>query len=74
MDKKVFLIDKSAYRKELVNNLSEKDLEEWVAEENYDDFTIIKIDANGYDNAEEAIVNELPYADTEDYYIYTFGF
>jgi hypothetical protein len=35
---------------------------------------INKIESNGYDNAEEAINNEMPYADTEDYYIYTFGF
>lgn len=75
MNKKVFLLDKSAYRKELVNNLSEKDLEEWLAEEDYDDnYTIVKIDANGYDSAEEAFINEMPFADIEDYYMFAFGF
>ena len=37
MDKKIFLIDKTSYRRELVENLTEKDLEEWVAEEDYND-------------------------------------
>ena len=75
MNKKVFLLDKSAYRKELVNNLSEKDLEEWVAEEDYDDnYTIVKIDANGYDSAEEAFINEMPFANIDDYYMFAFGF
>lgn len=75
MNKKVFLLDKSAYRKELVNNLSEKDLEEWLAEEDYEgNYTIVKIDANGYDSAEEAFINEMPFADIEDYYMFAFGF
>lgn len=75
MDKKIFLLDKSAYRKELVNNLSEKDLEEWVAEEDYDDnYTIVKIDATEYDSAEEAFINEMPFADIDDYYMFAFGF
>lgn len=74
MDKKIFLIDKSSYRKELVENLNEKDLEEWVAEDDYNDnYSIIKIDANHYSTPEEAIKEEgilFP----EDYYIFTFGF
>ena len=75
MDKKIYLLDKSAYRKELVNNLSEKDLEQWLAEEDYDDnYTIIKIDANGYDSAEEAFINEMPFADIDDYHMFAFGF
>ena len=75
MDKKIFLIDKSSYRRELVENLTEKDLEEWVAEEDYnDDYTIVKIDANGYDSVEEAFINEMPFADIDDYYVFVFGF
>ena len=75
MDKKIYLLDKSAYRKELVNNLSEKDLEEWVAEDDYNDnYTIVKIDANGYDSVEDAFINEMPFADMDDYYVFAFGF
>ena len=75
MDKKLFLLDKSYYSETMVGNLTEKDLEEWVAEEDYNsDNTIVKIDANGYDSAEEAFINERPCADIEDYYVVTFGF
>ena len=75
MDKKLFLLDKSYYSETMVGNLTEKDLEEWVAEEDYNsDNTIVKIDANGYDSAEEAFINEMPFADIEDYYVVTFGF
>lgn len=75
MDKKVFLLDKERYTEEMVANLTEKDLEKWVAEEDYnDDYTIVKIDANGYDSAEEAFVNEMPFADIDDYYVCAFGF
>ena len=75
MDKKVFLLDKERYTEEMVANLTEKDLEKWVAEEDYnDDYTIVKIDANGYDSAKEAFVNEMPFADIDDYYMFAFGF
>lgn len=75
MDKKVFLLDKSYYPQTMVDNLTEKDLEKWVAEEDYNgDYTIVKIEANGYDSAEEAIVNEMPFADMDDYYMVAFGF
>lgn len=75
MDKKVFLLDKSYYPQTMVSNLTEKDLEKWVAEEDYnDDYTIVKIEANGYDTAEEAIINEMPFADMDDYYMVAFGF
>lgn len=74
MDKKIFLLDRQHYRSEMVENLTEKDLEEWVAEEDYDDnYTIMKIDANGYNSVEEALEKEgvlFP----EDYYIFSFGF
>ena len=75
MDKKVFLLDKERYSEETAKSLSEKDLEEWVADEDYNEnYTIIKIDANGYDDVESAIVNELPFNDIDDYYIRSFGF
>lgn len=73
MDKKIFLIDKSYYRREMVNNLTEDELEDWVMEDTYEDNdTIIKIDANGYDSVELAL-NEFGF-DENDYYVFTFGF
>ena len=77
MDKKVFLLDKDYYwvPKHLLDNLTEKVLEEWVAEDDYNDNnTIIKIDANGYDSAEDAVINEMPSVDLADYYMFAFGF
>ena len=75
MDKKVFLLDKESYTEEMIGNLTEKDLEEWVAEEDYNDnYTIVKIDANGYDSPEKAFINEMPFADIDDYYMLAFGF
>jgi hypothetical protein len=75
MDKKIFLLDKDKYQEEVVANLSEKDLEEWVAEEDYNgDYTIIKIDANGYNSVQEAIKGEGLICNLEDYYVFTFGF
>lgn len=74
MDKKVFLLDKSYYSKSMVSSLSEKDLEEWLAEEDNDgSYTIVKIDANGYNSVEEAIINEMPFVNINDYYIFAFG-
>ena len=77
MDKKIFLIDKSCYRKELVENLSEKDLEEWVADNDYEgDNSILKIDANAYDSVDKAIDEEgfSSFMDLNDYYVFSFGF
>ena len=75
MYKKVFLLDKFYYAETMLDNLTEKDLEEWIAEEDYnEDYTIVKIDANGYDSAEEAIITEMPFADIDDYYVVAFGF
>ncbi len=76
MDKKVFLLDRQHYRKEQVENLTEKDLEEWVAEEDYEDnYTVVKIDANDYSTPEAAIEGEMGgFCDPEDYYIFSFGF
>ena len=74
MDKKVFLLDKEHYTKGQVNTLTEKDLEELVAKESYEDnFTIIKIDANDYSTPDEAITGEGICAEDE-YYIISFNF
>lgn len=75
MDKKIFLIDKDFYTEEMVAKLTEKDLEEWVAEEDYTgDCTIVKIDANRYNTAKDAIKNEFPFCNLSDFYVFTFGF
>ena len=75
MDKKIFLLDKEQYNKEQVDGLTEKELEEWVAEEDYDDhYSIIKIDANGYTSVDEAIDEEMSMLNKEDYYVRSFGF
>ena len=76
-DKKIFLLDKERYTKEQIDNLTEKDLEEWVAEEDYNEnYSIIKIDANSYGNVNEAIDSELAFLSCgiDDYYIFSFGF
>ncbi len=75
MDKKIYLLDKESYTAEMAATLTEKDLEGLVAEEVYNDnYTIVKIDANGYNSAEEAFINEMPLADIDDYYMFAFGF
>lgn len=75
MDKKVFLLDKERYSENTTKSFSEKELEKWVSRSTYDyDLSIIKIDANGYDDVESAIANELPFNDIGDYYIRSFGF
>ena len=75
MDKKIFLLDKEQYTKEQVDGLTEKDLEEWVAEEDYDgNYSIIKIDANGYASVDEAIDEEMSILTKDEYYIRSFGF
>jgi hypothetical protein len=76
MDKKVFLLDREHYTKEQVENLTEKDLEEWVAEEDYEEnYTIVKIDANDYSTPEAAIEGEGGgFYDIDDYYVIPFGF
>lgn len=72
-DKKIFLLDKDVYTEEQVKSLTEKDLEKWIAEEDYlDDYSILKIDANSYKSVEDALLGEgilFP----EDYYIHSFG-
>ena len=75
MDKKIFLLDKSHYSQEMVNNLTEKDLEKWIAEEDYENnYTILKIDANNYNSVEEAINKEGLIAPIDEYHVISFGF
>jgi len=81
MDKLVYLLNRSNYRKEFVENLSQRDLEDWVAAEDYtENYTILKIDANGYSSADEALSAEMGYVGNcvddflDDYYVLSFGF
>lgn len=72
-DKKIFLLDKDTYAETQVNSLTEKDLEERVAEEDYENnYTIMKIDANSYNSVEAALLGE-GCLSPEDYYIRSFG-
>ena len=72
MGKEVFLLDKSRYW--LPNFLLDADLTEKEKENLVADEDVIKIDANGYDSAEDAIMNEMPSVDIDDYYVFAFGF
>lgn len=76
MDKKIFLLDKDVYSQQInVLNLTERVLEEWVMENDYnDDNSIIKIDANDYDSVEDALRNEFPFMDANDYFVFPFNF
>lgn len=77
-DKVIFLLDKERYTDQDVQDLTRKDLEKWVAEEDYDgDYTIMKIDASAYDSVSEAIEEETgfiaPCDVHEIYYVFAFG-
>lgn len=75
MDKKIFLFDKNMYDVETINALTEFECELWVSEADYDgDNSILKIDANGYDNFVTALDAEVVFLDQNDYYIKVFGF
>ena len=77
-DKAIFLLDKEKYTEQVIQDLTRKDLEKWVAEEDYDDdYTIIKIDASAYDSVSEAIEEEMGFISPCDvheiYYVFAFG-
>lgn len=75
MDKKVFLLNKSNYSEEEIKRLTERDLEKLVEKEDYDDdYSIIKLDANGYNSISETLKNELSFIDFDDFFIISFGF
>lgn len=73
MDKKIFLLDKSVYKTR--PSVTEKDLEKWIAEEDYkDNYSIIKIDANNMcQTITETIGSEL-ICDVDEYFIFLFGY
>lgn len=77
-DKVIFLLDKERYTDQDVQDLTRKDLEKWVAEEDYNgDYTIMKIDASAYDSVSEAIEEETgfiaPCDVHEIYHVFAFG-
>ena len=75
MDKKAFLLNKSNYSEEEIKRLTEIDLEKLVEKEDYDDdYSIIKLDANGYNSISETLKNELSFIDFDDFFIISFGF
>lgn len=75
MDKKIFLFDKEVYNEGTIKTLTEKECEEWVAENDYEgDNSILKIDANGYESIQDALDAEVGFLDQNDYYIKEFGF
>lgn len=75
MDKAIYLFDKVRYTENDIANLSWKDCEEWMADEDYfGDDTIMKIDANGYDTLEEALAQECCTEMIEGNRIKAFGF
>ena len=76
MDKKLFLIDKGMYSRELVENLTERELEQWASEAEYEnDNSIIKIDGNGFDTIRETFDSVFGWeTDIEDYYVFAFGY
>lgn len=73
MDKKIFLLDKSVYKTR--PSVTEKDLEKWIAEEDYEDnYSIIKIDGNNMSQTiTETIETEL-ICGADDYFIFLFGY
>lgn len=76
-DKKIFLLSKNCYDGEMVEILTEYELEKWVAQDSHEnDPTILKIDANGYSSVEEALNAEVgnEFFSPSDYYILPFGF
>lgn len=73
MDKKIFLLDKSVYKRR--PSVTEKDLEKWIAEEDYEDnYSIIKIDV---DNTRQTITETIKSAivcGVDEYFIFLFGY
>ena len=75
MDKKIFLFDKVYNEEESVKTLTEKECEELVADNDYeDDDPILKIDANAYESVADALDAEVGFLDQNDFYIRVFGF
>ena len=74
MDKKVFLLNKEDYNESDVMRFTEDDLENLVSNNiiYFDDFSIIKLDANQYATPEDAIDGKG--FDPDLFYVLAFGF
>lgn len=73
MDKKIFLLDKSVYKKR--PSVTESDLEKWIAEEDYEDnYSIIKIDGNNMSQTITETIDSAIVCDVDEYFIFLFGY
>lgn len=73
MDKKIFLLDKSVYKKR--PSVTEEVLEKWVAEEDYEnDYSIIKISANNMCQTITETIESAIICDVDEYFIFLFGY
>lgn len=73
MDKKIFLLDKLVYKRR--PSVTEKDLEKWIAEEDYEDnYSIIKIDANNMCQTITETINSAIVCGVDEYFIFLFGY
>lgn len=73
MDKKIFLLDKSVYKTR--PSVTEKDLEKWIAEEDYEDnYSIIKIDADNTSQTITETIKTTIVCGADEYFIFLFGY
>lgn len=73
MDKKIFLLDKSVYKKR--PSVTESDLEKWIAEEDYEDnYSIIKIDADNMSQTITETIKTTIVCGVDEYFIFLFGY
>ena len=73
MDKKIFLLDKTVYKKR--PSVTESDLEKWIAEEDYEDnYSIIKIDADNTSQTITETIKTTIVCGVDEYFIFLFGY
>ena len=73
MDKKIFLVDKSVYKTR--PSVTEKDLEKWIAEEDYEDnYSIIKIDVDNTCQTITETIKSTIVCGVDEYFIFLFGY
>lgn len=73
MDKKIFLLDKTVYKKR--PSVTESDLEKWIAEEDYEDnYSIIKIDADNTSQTITETIKSTIVCGVDEYFIFLFGY
>ena len=73
MDKKIFLLDKSVYKTR--PSVTEKDLEKWIAEEDYEDnYSIIKIDVDNTCQTITETIKSTIVCGVDEYFIFLFGY